>query len=147
MESFSNPPAAELRRLLASTREIAVVGLSANPARPSFRVCAYLQEQGYRIRPVNPTVNEVLGERAWPDLSALGGPLDMVCLFRRSEEVPPLVDEALALGCRSIWMQDHVVHQPAALKARAAGVAVVMNDCLLRRHQQLVGPGGGPARG
>lgn len=147
MDSFSNPPAAEMLRLLEETVEIAVVGLSDKPSRPSHRVCAYLQEQGYRIRPVNPAIAEALGEPAVPDLASLAGPLDMVCVFRRSEEVPAIVDGALAAGCRSIWMQDGVAHQESALRARAAGVAVVMNDCLLRRHQQLIGPGRGPRRG
>jgi uncharacterized protein len=143
MESFSNPPASELRRLLEETRRIAVVGLSDNPARPSHRVSAYLQQQGYAIRPVNPGIRQALGEAAVAELAALGEELDMVCIFRRSEEVAAIVESALARGCRSIWMQDGVADQAAALKARAAGVVVVMNDCLLRRHQQLIGPARG----
>jgi len=140
--SFSNPPLDALRHLLRETRSIAVVGLSDNPARPSHRVAAYLQAAGYRIVPVNPLLREALGEAAYPDLDAVPGELDMVCLFRRSEEVPPLAEAAVRRGARSLWMQDHVVHLPSALLAREAGLVVVMNDCLLRRHQQLLGPPG-----
>jgi len=139
-QSFRNPPTDELRRLLQDTRSIAVVGLSDNPARPSHRVSGYLQAAGYRIVPVNPGIAQVLGERAWPDLDSVPGELDMVCLFRRSEEVPPLAEAAVRRSARSLWMQDHVVHAPAAHMAREAGLVVVMNDCLLRRHQQLLGP-------
>jgi predicted CoA-binding protein len=139
-ESFSNPPLDVMRQLLRETRSIAVVGLSDNPARPSHRVAAYLQAAGYRIVPVNPLLREALGEPAVPDLDSVPGALDMVCLFRRSEEVPPLAEAAVRLAARSLWMQDHVVHGPSALMARAAGLTVVMNDCLLRRHQQLLGP-------
>jgi hypothetical protein len=117
-----------------------VVGISVNPARPSFRVSQYLQAAGYRILPVNPLLDEVLGERAWPDLDAVPEPLDMVCLFRRSEEVPPLAEAAIRLGARSLWLQDLVVHPAAAAAARRAGLVVVMNDCLLRQHQSLFGP-------
>jgi uncharacterized protein len=139
MESFSNPGLEEIRRLLTESRTIAVVGLSDDPARPSHRVAAYLQLAGYQILPVNPRISETLGERAWPELDALPGPVDVVCVFRRGEEVPPVAEAAIRLGCRALWLQDGVVHAAAAARARAAGLVVVMNDCMLRRHLSLLG--------
>jgi predicted CoA-binding protein len=141
-EPFSNPPLAEIRRLLHDTHSIAVVGLSDNPARPSHRVASYLLAAGYRILPVNPLLETALGLPCRPDLESLGETVDMVCIFRRSEEVPPLVEAAIRLGCRAVWMQDGVAHAEAAQAARAAGLQVVMNDCLLRRHQALLGAPG-----
>ncbi len=141
MRSFSNPDSAGLKRILEENRSIAVVGISDKPSRPSNRVAAYMQAQGYRILPVNPMIEEALGEKAVASLAALKDIPDMVCIFRRSEEVPEIVEAALAIkGLKCIWMQDHVMHQEAALKAQDAGLDVVMNDCVLRRHQQLIGP-------
>ena len=107
---------------------IAVVGLSPNPDRDSHRVSAYMQSQGYRIIPVNPTVDEVLGEKSYPDLLSVPGPIDMVDIFRRSELVMPVVEEAIQVGARYIWMQDGVINEEAAQKARDAGIPVVMDD-------------------
>ena len=107
---------------------IAVVGLSPNPDRDSHRVSAYMQSQGYRIIPVNPTVDEVLGEKSYPDLPSVPEPIDMVDIFRRSELVMPVVEEAIQVGARYIWMQDGVVNEEAAEKAREAGIPVVMDD-------------------
>lgn len=107
---------------------IAVVGLSPNPERDSHRVSAYMQSQGYRIIPVNPTVDEVLGEKSYPDLPSVPEPIDMVDIFRRSELVMPVVEEAIQVGARYIWMQDGVVNEEAAEKAREAGIPVVMDD-------------------
>ncbi len=137
MEAFANPPLERLRDLLLQTRSIAVVGLSDKASRPSNRVAAYLQEAGYRILPVNPAIPEALGEKSWPSVANLPGPVDVVCIFRRSEEVGPIVDEAIANGARVVWMQDQVVNVEAAARAREAGLEVVMNDCMLRRHLAL----------
>ena len=104
---------------LRNSKTIAVVGLSPNPDRDSHRVSAYLQSQGYRIIPVNPTVDEVLGEKSYPDLTSVPEPIDMVDIFRRSELVMPVVEEAVQVGARYIWMQDGVVNEEAAEKARA----------------------------
>ena len=134
---------AGLRRILEEARIIAMVGLSSNPDRPSFGVAAYLQAQGYRIIPVNPNETAVLGERAYPTLLDVPREIkvDLVDLFRRSEEVDPHIEEAVRRGdARVIWMQDGVVNFAAAKRARAAGLAVVMNDCTARRHRFLVGP-------
>ncbi|TMB72169.1 MAG: CoA-binding protein [Chloroflexi bacterium] len=121
-------------KILRSARTIAVVGLSANPRRPSHGVARYLQRAGYRIIPVNPNVSEVLGERAYATLSELPGPVDVVEVFRRSEYAGAIVDEAIAIGAGAVWLQDGVVDDAAAERARAAGLDVVMDDCMMRRH-------------
>jgi uncharacterized protein len=121
-------------KILRSARTIAVVGLSANPRRPSHGVARYLQRAGYRIIPVNPNVSEVLGERAYATLSELPAPVDVVEVFRRSEYAGAIVDEAIAIGAGAVWLQDGVVDDAAAQRARAAGLDVVMDDCMMRRH-------------
>jgi len=124
-------------KILRSARTIAVVGLSANPRRPSHGVARYLQRAGYRIIPVNPNIAEVLGERAYSTLAELPEPVDVVEVFRRSEFAGAIVDEAIAIGARSVWLQDGVVDEAAAGRARAAGLDVVMDDCMMRRHSGL----------
>ncbi len=123
-------------KILGSAHTIAVVGLSANPRRPSHGVARYLQRAGYRIIPVNPNIDEVLGERAYATLSELPGPVDVVEVFRRSEFAGAIVDEAIAIGAGAVWLQDGVVDEAAAQRARAAGLDVVMDDCMMRRHAQ-----------
>ena len=122
-------------KILRSARTIAVVGLSTTPRRPSYGVARYLQRAGYRIIPVNPNVSEVLGERAYATLSELPGPVDVVEVFRRSEFAGAIVDEAIAIGAAAVWLQDGVVDEAAAGRARAAGLDVVMDDCMMRRHE------------
>ena len=126
---------------LRESKTIAVVGLSNNPERDSFRVASYLQSQGYRIIPVNPVIEEALGEKSYPDLKSVPEPIDMVDVFRRSDQVPPVVDEAIEVGARYIWMQDGVINEEAKAKAEAAGIPVVMNDCALRQHRRRFGRG------
>jgi uncharacterized protein len=121
-------------KILKSARTIAVVGLSADPRRPSYGVARYLQRAGYRIIPVNPNVAEVLGERAYATLTQLPGPVDVVEVFRRFEFAGAIVDEAIAMGAGAVWLQDGVVDEAAAQRARAAGLDVVMDDCMMRRH-------------
>jgi predicted CoA-binding protein len=123
--------------ILREARTVAVVGLSPNPERPSHRVARYLQEQGYRIVPVNPTVQSVLGERSYPSLAEIPEPVDVVDVFRRSEDVPPVVEQAIAIGARVVWMQEGVVHPEAAERARTAGLAVVMDRCMRKEHSRL----------
>jgi uncharacterized protein len=113
---------------LRNSKTIAVVGLSDNPQRDSHRVARYLQSVGYRIIPVNPMIQEALGEKSYPDLKSVPEQIDMVDIFRRSELVAPVVDEAIAVKARYIWMQDGVVNQEAAAKAEAAGIPVIMDD-------------------
>jgi len=121
-------------KILTSAKTIAVVGLSANPRRPSHGVARYLQRAGYRIIPVNPNVDEVLGERAYPSLHEVRQPIDVVDVFRRSEFVGPIVDDAIAVKANAIWLQDGVIDEAAAERARTAGLDVVMDDCMMRRH-------------
>lgn len=120
--------------ILKDCRAIAVVGLSSNPARPSFRVASYMQAQGYRVLPVNPNETTVLGEPSFPSLAAVPGAIDLVNIFRKSEEVLPIVDEAIARGAKAIWMQEGVVNEAAAHRAERAGLLVVMDRCWLKEH-------------
>ena len=123
--------------IFQSTRSIAVVGLSPNPDRASHGVAAYLQAAGFRIIPVNPTVAEVLGERSYASLDEVPEPVDVVDIFRRSEDVPPIVEQAIRRGAKVVWMQEGVVNEAAAEAARAAGLTVVMDRCMLKEHQRL----------
>ena len=126
----------QILELLKKAKTIAVVGLSDDPFKPSYGVSEYLQEKGYRIVPVNPAVSEVLGERAYPTLTeaAKAEKIDLVDVFRRPDAVPAIVDEVLALGLPALWLQETVVHEEAARKAREAGVFVVMDRCILKEH-------------
>ena len=124
--------------LLRSSRTIAVVGLSSRRTRPSFGVAEYLQRAGYRIIPVNPHETEVLGETSYPDLDAVPEPVDIVDIFRRPESVPEIVEAAIRMGAKAVWMQEGVVHEDAAAQARAAGLTVVMDRCILKDHRHLV---------
>lgn len=128
-----------IRALLARSKVIAVVGLSAKPHRPSHGVARYLQSVGYRILPVNPNEKEVLGEKCYARLEDVRMKVDIVDIFRRSEFVPPIVDTAIAIGARAVWMQEGVVHEEAAARARAAGLEVVMDRCLLKEHAKRFG--------
>lgn len=113
---------------LDNSKTIAVVGLSDNPERTSYGVTRYMQSQGYRIIPVNPMIEESLGEKSYPDLKSVPVPIDMVDIFRRSELVAPVVDEAIEVGVKYIWMQDGVIDPESAAKAVAAGIPVIMDD-------------------
>jgi predicted CoA-binding protein len=121
-------------QILDTYRVVAVVGLSPDAERPSFRVASYLKEQGYRIIPVNPQFSQILGEDCYPELTAIGEPVDVVDIFRRSEETPAIVDQAIAVGARAVWMQEGVVNETAAAKAREAGLLVVMDRCMRKEH-------------
>ena len=135
---LQNATSDEIRQLLRRARTIAVVGLSEKPDRDSHRVAAYLQSHGYQILPVNPSVTDILGERAYPDLKALPAAPDVVDIFRKPEAVPEIVEQAIAVGAKAIWMQEGVVHHAAAARARAAGLQVVMNRCMLKDHRTLL---------
>lgn len=126
----------EIGALLKRARTIAVVGLSDSPLRPSHGVAAYMQSQGYRIIPVNPNIHGALGEKAVASLADIKEKIDVVDIFRRSELVEEVVDEAIQLGVPSIWMQEGVVHEKAAQKARQAGIFVVMDRCILKEHRR-----------
>jgi predicted CoA-binding protein len=123
--------------ILRKYRTVAVVGLSSNPERASHSVAAYLKEHGYRIIPVNPVESEVLGERAYPDLRSLPEPVEVVQVFRKSEDVPPIVAEAIEVGAKVVWMQEGIVNEEAARRAREAGLAVVMDRCMRTVHRRM----------
>ncbi len=124
--------------LLHSSRTIAVVGLSSKRYRPSFGVAEYMKGAGFQIIPVNPFEAEVLGEKAYADLASVPEQIDIVDIFRRSEFVAEIVDTAIRIGARAIWMQEGVVHEEAAAKARAAGLEVVMDRCILKEHRRML---------
>ena len=136
-------PSSSIAELLKTCRAIAVVGLSSNPTRPSFGVAQYMQAHGYRIIPVNPNETEILGEKCYASLSAAAGQekFDMVNCFRNSADIPPIVDEAIALaalaGIKAVWLQQGIRHPQAAAKAAAAGLAVVQDRCLKIEHRNL----------
>ena len=128
-------------RILNSSRTIAIVGLSSKPDQPSYRVASYLKEQGYKMIPVNPAEQEILGERCYPDLASIPESIDVVDIFRRSEKVPPIVEEAIRIGANAVWMQEGVINEEAASRARKAGLMVVMDKCMRKEHQRLHGRG------
>ena len=130
----------EMRDILLSAKTIASFGLSSNQEKESFWIVKYLQEQGYTIIPVNPTAAEILGEKAYPTLEAIPGKVDVVQVFRKSEDVPPVVDSAITIGAKVVWMQEGIVNEEAAQKAREAGLQVVMDACMRAAHRQLIGP-------
>jgi uncharacterized protein len=127
----------EIAGLLEGSRTIAVVGLSGKRSRPSFGVSEYMQRAGYRIIPVNPRETEVLGEKCYPDLESVPERVDIVDIFRRSEYVPELVESAIRIGARAVWMQEGVVHEAAAARAAKAGLLVVMDRCILKEHRRI----------
>ena len=133
-QALSDP----IAELLRTSRVIAVVGLSSKRVRPSFGVAEYLQAAGYRIIPVNPNESEVLGEKAYAALEDVPDKIDIVDIFRRSEEVPPVIESAIHVGANAIWMQEGVVHPQAAERARQAGLFVVMDACILKEHRKRV---------
>ena len=124
-----------MRELLSQAKTIAVVGLSSNPMRPSFGVSQYMQGKGYRIIPVNPNESSVLGERAYASLSEIPDRIDVVDVFRRSEFVAEIVEEVIRLKIPALWLQEGVVDEAAARKAREAGITVVMDRCILKEHR------------
>lgn len=131
----------EMKEILLSAKTIASVGLSSNQEKESFWIASYLREQGYRIIPVNPTATEILGEKSYPDLSSVPEKVDVVQVFRRPEDVPPVVDEAIQIGAKVVWMQEGISHEESAQKARAAGLQVIMDACMRATHRRLmIGP-------
>ena len=126
----------QISHLLKNAKTIAVVGLSNNPMRAAYGVSAYMQSHGYRIIPVNPDADEVLGEKAYKSLTDVPEPVDVVDIFRRSEFVAPIVDEAIGKGVKAVWMQETVVDEEAAQRARDKGIFVVMDRCILKEHRK-----------
>jgi hypothetical protein len=130
-----------IEKMLDESKTIAVVGFSSSPSKAGYYVPAYLQNQGYRIIPVNPYLQEGLGEPAYPTLEDIPEMVDLVLIFQRSENVPPFVDQAIAIGAKGVWMQSGIAHSQAAAKARAAGLDVVQNRCMMVEHRYFAGRG------
>lgn len=138
MTEFTNPSQDEIVKLLQKVKRIAVVGLSPKPTRPSHRVAAALKGYGYTIIPVRPALDEVLGEKAYPDLRSIPGKIDLVDVFRAPEHVEPIVDACIELQVPALWLQDGVINEAAALRAQSNGIQVVMNRCMYRDYRQFI---------
>jgi len=136
--SYQAPSNEDLKSLMQKVKTIAVVGLSPKPDRPSFSVSRAMQRFGYRIIPVHPAADEILGEKCYPNLAAIDVPIDLVDVFRAAEHIPAVVDECLALKMPAIWIQEGIVHVPAAEKAQGAGMTVVMDRCIYKDYVQLM---------
>ncbi len=126
-----------IEEILRQNHTVAIVGLSDKPDRPSHMVAKHLKERGYRIIPVNPQTKEMLGEVSYPDLLSIPHPVDVVDIFRRSEDVPPIVDQAIKIGAKVVWMQEGIINEEAAKKAREAGLEVVMDKCMKKEHEKM----------
>ena len=135
---LSTQQVATIRKILKDSSVIAVVGLSPKPHRPSHQVSRYLMEAGYTIIPVNPGQEKILGLPCYPNLRAVPRPVDMVDIFRRQEEVLPIVEDAIAIGAKYIWMQEGIVNEEAAARAEKAGLIVVMDRCTMIDHMNLL---------
>jgi uncharacterized protein len=133
---FQNPNAEEIKALLLRVRTIAIVGLSFDPDRPSYSVAMYLQNSGYRIVPVRPDAGEILGEKVYPNLAAIPFPVDAADIFRKPLLAGAHVDEAIALGLQAVWLQEGVIDEKAAERARKAGLFVAMDRCMLKEHRK-----------
>jgi uncharacterized protein len=127
----------EIADILNNSRTVAIVGLSTNPERPSFIVGKYLKEHGYKIIPVNPGEKTILGDTSYPDLAAIPEKVDVVDIFRRPEDVLPIVRQAIAIGAKAAWMQEGIVNEEAAAEARKAGLKAVMDKCMRKEHIKL----------
>jgi len=129
-------------KILKTYQTVAVVGLSPKSDRPSFKVASYLKEQGYRVIPVNPQAKEILGEICYPDLASIPQPVEVVDIFRSSEQVPAIVEEAIKVGAKAVWMQEGVINEEAAARAKEAGLLVVMDKCMRKEYLKLKGKAG-----
>lgn len=127
----------EIKNIIENSKTVVVVGLSDKPYRPSHGVALYLQKHGYKIVPVNPHVDEVLGEKSYASLKEVPVAIDVVDIFRKSEAVGPIVDDAIKVGAKAIWMQEGVINEEAANKAREAGLNLVMNKCMMKEHRKV----------
>ena len=129
----------QLKEILTRSKRVACVGVSSNPEKPSYGIFAYLLEHGYDMIPVNPTAKEILGRQAYPDLGSIPGKVDIVQVFRKPEDVPAVVEQAIRIAAGVVWMQEEVINEEAARTAEAAGLQVVMNRCMRKTHIRLIG--------
>ena len=127
----------DIEKIIRESRNVAVVGISNKLGRPSLTVASYLKGQGYSIIPVNPTIQDVNGEKCYPDLGSIPEKVDVVDIFRKPQDVLPVVEEAIRIGAKAIWMQEGIVNEDAARKAKEAGLQVVMDKCMLKEHARL----------
>jgi predicted CoA-binding protein len=135
LSNFSDP--AIIEDILKNYHIVAVVGLSDKPDRPSYHVAAYLKKVGYEIIPINPNADNILGEKSYPDLLSVPEKIDIVDVFRKSETVGPIVDEAIKIKAKAIWFQEGIINEDAAVKANRAGLKVVMDRCMLKEHSKM----------
>ena len=129
-----------MKDILSTAKTVASVGISGNKEKVSNSVGAFLMEHGYRLIPINPTADEILGQKSYPDLASVPEKIDVVQIFRRPEDVPPVVDEAIKVGAKVVWMQEGIINEQAAQTAREAGLQVVMDACMRATHKRLIGP-------
>jgi|SRR3990172_1871938 len=127
----------DIEKIIRESKNIAVVGISNKLGRPSLTVASYLKGQGYRIIPVNPTIQDVNGEKCYPDLTSIPEKVDVVDIFRKPADVLPVVEEAVRIGAKAVWLQEGIVNEEAARRAREAGLQVVMDKCMLKEHSRL----------
>ncbi len=127
----------EMQKILKTAHTIATVGTSTKPDKPAHNVPEYLMRHGYHIIPVNPTIDEIFGLKAYPDLVSIPEPVDVVQIFRRAEDVPPIVEQAIQIGAKVVWMQEGIINEAAAQKAEAAGLEVVMDHCMMVEHRRM----------
>lgn len=128
-----------MKDILLSAKTVASVGVSSNQEKESYWIVSYLKEQGYHVIPVNPTADEILGQKSYPNLESVPEKIDVVQVFRKPEDVPPVVDDAIKVGAKVVWMQEGIVNEEAAQKAREAGLQVVMDACMRATHRRLIG--------
>jgi len=136
-QQYANPSDEQIKQILQKYKKVAVVGLSPDPSRPSHGVARYLQRRGFKIIPVNPKEKEILREKAYPNLSSIPEKVEIVDIFRRPEHVPPVVDEAIKIGAKVIWMQEGVINHPAAIKASQNSITVIMDRCMAKECSAL----------
>jgi len=136
-QEYQNPSDDRIKEILQKYKKVAVVGLSSDQTRPSNAVAKYLQGKGFKLIPVNPNETEILGEKAYPNLSAIPEKVEIVNIFRRPEQVPPIIDEAIKIKALVVWMQEGVINHPAALKASQNGIIVVMDRCMLKECRKF----------
>jgi len=129
----------DIDRVLTQYRTVAIVGVSPDPQRPSYRVANFLKNEGYRIIPVTPKGGEILGEKVYPNLSSIPVPVEVVDIFRRPVEIPPVVEEAIAIGAKAVWMQEELINEEAAERARKAGLTVIMDHCMRKELLKKLG--------
>ena len=139
MEEMKDNVSADIKKILTRYRTVAIVGASPNPERPSHRVADFLKKEGFRVIPVTPNADKVVGEKAYPDLASIPVPVEVIDIFRRPEDVLPIVEEAIAIGAKAVWMQEGIVNKEAATKARKAGLTVVMDHCIRKELLRKLG--------